>query len=164
MSGVDKGDQLRHYYKVRMKSSKCYKYVFWFLFDVSITNAFILSRYMVTTNTYAALRSFRLDLANALIGDYNSRKRAGRPRALTHHSPPFSSPRHGGPSPAQSPRIQLHLPTRSYSKRCAHCHSRGRRRETIWVCSECPGQPALCLTGKSDDSDCFRVWHDTLTQ
>ena len=42
MAGVDRNDQLRGYYSVRMKSTKCYKYIFWFLFDVAIVNAFIL--------------------------------------------------------------------------------------------------------------------------
>ena len=44
MSGVDTGDQLRGYYSCRTKSRKFYRYVF-FLFDVAITNAFILSKH-----------------------------------------------------------------------------------------------------------------------
>ena len=43
MGGVDLGDQLHKYYSVRLKCNKNYKYFFWFIFDVSITNAFILS-------------------------------------------------------------------------------------------------------------------------
>ena len=42
MGGVDRGDLLRGYYHVRLKSRKVYKYIANFLFDVSITNAFIL--------------------------------------------------------------------------------------------------------------------------
>ena len=42
MAGVDKSDHFRGYYAVRMKSTKNYKYIFWFLFDVAIVNAFIL--------------------------------------------------------------------------------------------------------------------------
>ena len=38
MGGVDSGDQLRGYYRCRVKSRKFYKYIFYFL----ITNAFIL--------------------------------------------------------------------------------------------------------------------------
>ena len=44
MGGVDRNDQLRSYYHVRLKSRKHYKYIFWFLFDLSITNAYILSQ------------------------------------------------------------------------------------------------------------------------
>lgn len=45
MGGVDKGDQFMKYYVVRMKSRKCYKYIFWFLFEVCVLNTFILSWY-----------------------------------------------------------------------------------------------------------------------
>ena len=38
MGGVDLGDQLRKYYSVRMK---CYKYIFWPIFDCCITNAYV---------------------------------------------------------------------------------------------------------------------------
>ena len=42
MGGVDLGDQLRGSYHVRLKNRKNYKYIFCFLFDVAITNAYIL--------------------------------------------------------------------------------------------------------------------------
>ena len=45
MGGVDKGDQLRKYYHVRMKTKKNYKYIFWFSVEVCITNSYILSHY-----------------------------------------------------------------------------------------------------------------------
>ena len=44
MAVVDKGDQSRGYYHFRIKSRKFYKYIYYFLFDVTITNAFILYR------------------------------------------------------------------------------------------------------------------------
>ena len=43
MAAVDKGDQSRGYYHCRIKSRKFYKYIYYFLFDVTITNAFILT-------------------------------------------------------------------------------------------------------------------------
>ena len=49
IGGVDLGDQLRGSYNVRLKNRKNYKYVFWFLFDVAITNAFILHSFDVST-------------------------------------------------------------------------------------------------------------------
>ena len=42
MHGVDRNDQLDGYYKVRLKGRKHSKYIFWFLFDLVITNAYIL--------------------------------------------------------------------------------------------------------------------------
>ena len=50
MGGVDHGDQLRSYYHVRLKSHKYYRYIFWFLVEVAITNSYILSKYAITTN------------------------------------------------------------------------------------------------------------------
>ena len=44
MGGVDHSDQLRGYYHVRLKCRKHYKYIFWFLFDLVITNSYILCR------------------------------------------------------------------------------------------------------------------------
>ena len=77
MGGVDRGDQLRQYYQLHLKSRKVYKYIFWFLVDVSIANAFILHQYNTSTSTRPSpFKAFRLELAKGLIGDYNSRKRA----------------------------------------------------------------------------------------
>ena len=45
MGGVDRADQLREYYSVSRSSYKWYRYIFWFLIDVSICNAFVLCNY-----------------------------------------------------------------------------------------------------------------------
>ena len=77
MGGVDKNDQMRQYYHVRMKSRKFYRYIFWFLFEVSFINSHILhSNYSGAVKK--PLKEYRLHVARGLIGDYNSRKRAGR--------------------------------------------------------------------------------------
>ena len=79
MGGVDLGDQLRKYYSVRLKCVKNYKYVFWFTFNVCITNAYILSCAVPSIPTsveHSRLKRFRVRLAKALIGEYNSRQRA----------------------------------------------------------------------------------------
>ena len=88
MAGVDKGDQLRSNYRVRLKSRKYYKYIFWFLFDVAITNAYILSNYTATTTTKPSLKNFWLKPASQLIHNYMSRARLGRRRL----HPPLSLP------------------------------------------------------------------------
>ena len=44
MRGVDRGDQIRGYYKTRTKCRKFYKYIFWFLFDTAITNSYVLHK------------------------------------------------------------------------------------------------------------------------
>ena len=91
MGGVDRGDQPRQYYHLCLKSHKVYKYIFWFLMDVSIANSFVLHQHNTSTSTFTPFKAFRLELGKGLIGGYNSRKRAApsaapvvpRPRRLT---------------------------------------------------------------------------------
>ena len=162
MGGVDRGDQLRSYYHVRLKSRKFYKYVFWFLFDVVVTNSYILSRYAITTNpapiSKQSLKNFRLKLASQLIGGYCSRVRLGRRRL--HPLPP--QPSTGEPS--QQRALLSHLPHKAKSTRCLYCCKIRRptqRRETVWYCPGCEGQPHLCLSGLDDGSDCYSLWHSS---
>ena len=132
MGGVDEGDQLRGYYHVRLKCTKNYKYIFWF------------------TGTPMTQKQFRVKLAEQLIGDYCSRKRAGRPRKRPC-------------PPNNTPTSITHLPSHSKSTRCVYCRdvrSPPRRKESVWVCTVCEGHPSFCLTGKEDGSDCFRLWHE----
>ena len=117
--GVNKGDQLRQYYRVRMRTT-------WFLFDVSITNRYILSLY-APTSMALSLKLFRLKLAKQLVGDYNSRKHLGRPRFVSVHPPPeLPPPQDHGPLPPTASRTTLHLPSKLHKKRrCMYClHSR----------------------------------------
>ena len=69
MGGVDKRDQLRQYYRVRTRCRKYYKYIFWFLFDVAITNSYILSLFTPTTipRTHQRLKAFRLRLLTSWL-------------------------------------------------------------------------------------------------
>ena len=152
MGGVDKGDQLRKYYSVRLKCTKNYKYVFWFLFDVSITNAYILSGYVPSTPTsldQGKLKNFRVRLAKALVGNYNSCQKGRR-----------SIPVSAAVRPSNLP--DLHRPSYHPRKRCKYCRgyrTPPRRRESVWQCMVCKGEPTLCLTGKDDGSDCWYLWH-----
>ncbi len=140
MGGVDLNDQLRGYYRVRLKGRKFYKYIFWFLFDVAITNSYILCKHL----TVRSLKQFRTDLAQALLEDYNGRKRRGRPSIAR---------------PPQRLCIS-HFPTKQGKKcRCQYCyHQCHERHETHWYCSAC--NKYLCHNGCSDD--CFLLYHNTL--
>ena len=153
MAGVDKGDQLRQYYRLRMKFMKNYKYIFFFLLDVAITNAYILYTKFSPADKKQKLKDFRLSLAQELIGDYCGRMRIGRPRLLTT------------PHPQPLPHQPSHFPQKRIQKRkCAYCSGYRNppcRRESRWFCGDCDGHPTLCLTGTSDDDDCWRLWHST---
>ena len=170
MNGVDRRDQLRNYCRVRLKCNKYYKYIFRFMFNVAITNAYILSAFVPTTLASLSsntLKNFRLNLASKLIGTYSSRKRAVQPGScfITPNPPPLLPLSDDcGPLCSQIARIHLHLPSHG-PKRCVFCQqyrTPAIRKESVWHCRECPGQPTLCLTGKADGTDCFRVWHAAL--
>lgn len=42
MGGIDRADQLRSFYFAGYSSRKWYRYIFWFLFNLSVCNGFIL--------------------------------------------------------------------------------------------------------------------------
>ena len=145
MGGVDRNDQLRQYYMVPTKCRKFYKYIFWFLFESSITNAYILhSNYSGAQKM--SLKEFRLDLAKGLIGDFYSKKRHNR-----HPAPPTNL-------------TLLHFPMKHHDdtgkalrRRCWYCWSHSKKRnDTPWYCHEC--QHHFCHTGVQE-SDCFLKHH-----
>ena len=154
MGGVDRGDQMRQYYHLRLKSRKFYKYIFWFLVDVCIANSYIIHK-TSSSHTCSPFKKFRLELAKTLIGSYNSRKRAARTTVSTTPRPPH-------------PTYPLHFPVkkRKNSQKgvsrcwyCAHTRTPSLRKETFWFCEEC--DIFLCHTGITE-TDCFRAHHATM--
>ena len=144
MGGVDRNDQLRGYYHVRLKCRKFYKYIFWFLFDVAVTNSYILFRQYVESpeSSISDLKTFRVELARNLIADYCSRKRPGRPS----HSAPVKR------------FCQSLFPVRGAEKgrRCYYCSTYNHvRHETVWYCRDC--DHFLYHNGK--ETDCFLLYH-----
>lgn len=156
MGGVDRGDQIRQYYHLRLKSRKVYKYIFWFLVDVSISNAYIIHKHHTSATTKSTpFKTFRLELAKCLIGSYNSRKRAAPTAAPALPRPP---------RPATVAHFPLKKPTGSQKgvTRCWYCHNQRRpsqRKETMWYCEEC--EIYLCHTGVIE-TDCFRAHHASM--
>ncbi len=143
MGGVDLNDQLRQYYHLRLKSRKNYKYFFWFIVDVALSNAYILTKFdTYLSDTYKTIKSFRIELAKQMIGDYNSRKRRGRrtsnyvkSKKITH----FPKKTEDG----KQHRYHYHY---TYLK---------TRKYTTWFCHDC--QQYLCHNGREDD--CFLKYH-----
>ena len=143
MGGVDRGDQLRGYYRCRSKSRKFYKYIFFFLFDVAITNAYLLLKASGSC-PFKDFKSFRLQLAKELTGDYCSRKRRGRGGTIIHPLPFRHYPI----------RLDSDGPRRPRDN-CALHRDLHHRVATTWFCRECGEW--LCHTGET--SDCFMKWH-----
>ena len=74
MGEVDLADHLRKYYSVGRSSYKWYKYIFWYLIDVSICNAFILCNFYRQSRGQGRVKQlqFRTRLAKQLIGGFSS--------------------------------------------------------------------------------------------
>ena len=141
MGGVDRNDQLREYYHVRLKSKKYYKYLFWMLFDVTITNAIVVAREQpVLASETRNSKVFRTNLAHQLLAGYCTRKHKGRrPAVPTKRFKPAHFPLHGD----------------GKQHRCHYCYLQGIRRDTKWYCNDCH----LYLCHKGSDTDCFLQYH-----
>ncbi|KAK7501629.1 hypothetical protein BaRGS_00007060, partial [Batillaria attramentaria] len=76
-NAVDKNDQLRSYYGIANKAKKWWKYMFWFILDVTLINAYILHREAPGGPRRKPMKhlDFHLDCALQLINGYSSRKR-----------------------------------------------------------------------------------------
>lgn len=149
MGGVDRGDQLRGYYSCRSRSRKFYKYIFYFLLDSAITNAFILHTRYTASPTSKNVKDFHVALAKSLIGDYCSRRRAGRGGSDLHSLPLRHFP------------IKMEGDGRSKRGRCSLCSKNNKRSDSCWWCKEC--EVWLCHTGMQD-SDCFLQWHRNMRE
>ena len=141
MGGVDKNDQFREYYHVRLKNKKYYKYLVWMI-DVAITNMLILARtnpalYATTTT----VTKFRATLARELLDGYFLRKRRGR-------RPTVCTKRFKG---------SQYYPLLGDGKqhRCHYCFSQGIRKDAKWYCKECN----MYLFHNGHDNECFLVYH-----
>ena len=122
MGGVDKNDQLRGYYSVRIKSRKSYKYLFWFLFNLAVVNSFIL--YCLSTATGERKRSKTFCWTSPPIHSYNSRKYRGWPHTES----------------ACPQRMHVpHYPTKTAQGQCRMSSKHGKRGMTSWWCSASRG-------------------------
>ena len=65
---------------------------------------------------------------------------------------------------SQQRALLNHLPRKAKSTRCLYCckiRHPTQRKETVWYCPGCEGQPPLCLSGRDDGSDCHSLWHSS---
>ena len=76
MGGVDRADQLRSFYCSGWQSKKWYRYIFWFLFNVSVCNAFLLESEHIGSKHESVY--FKLDLTQQLIDGFSQQKRKRR--------------------------------------------------------------------------------------
>ena len=139
MNGVDRADQLRTEYPTYRNSKKWWHYLFWFLFDTAVANAFVLMKesaahaQVTKTGRPKELRqlNFPMNLAKLLIGQVRSQRK----RRLVS---------------AVDPTGTAHLPQKGSNGRCRNCSRNGIRKESKVKCTACAH--SLCI-------DCFVPFH-----
>ena len=135
---------MREYYHVRLKSRKYYKYIFWMLFDVSITNSLVIAKGNSNLNPNTKnVKSFRTALAHQLPEGYCSMK--------------TRSQRSTVPSSSTKKFRGEHYPLLGDGRqhRCHYCYLQGIRKDTKWHCKDCN----LYLCHKGCDTECFLQYH-----
>ena len=152
MGGVDLADQLRKYYTVGRSSFKWYRYLFWFLIDVSICNSFILYNHHKLEQGQGKVKqlNFRTNLAKQLIGGFSSTVSAGHSAKHRKIDNLSLDPGNAG--------THFIIKIEGRKKVCVYCERLGRKTvsgrsvETTFQCLQC--NVALCKT-------CFHDFHTT---
>ena len=145
MGGVDKNNQLCTYYRVGRGSHKWWRYIFWFGFNLAMTNAWILWKESAHDQHLQNLDhlKFCTMLAEELRAGFSSRKlKTGRPSR-------------NASLPIKSAHGHILVKIIGRPKICRQCVIRGRRegrkRETSFQCKAC--QVPMCKV------PCFAEFH-----
>ena len=129
MGGVDLHDQLRMKYPCGRHSKKAWRYIFWFLLNACITNAYILYG-CASTRGLRKKRfdhlDFRMELVRQLIGGFTKRKRSPTTDNRDQELPMENGRDH------PSTRLPGGARTCKY-----HSRKLGKRKETVFGCAVC---------------------------
>lgn len=140
MKGIDRYDQILSYHQSDHKSLKWYKKIFIHFLQMMMVNAHKLHNF-ANSAIPKSLYDFRLEVIDALL------------------------PAKQQPSPVRPQRNPLHVLSKTLrrdakgqllGKRCRQCLKEKRRKHTVYVCAQCPGEPSLCAL------DCFDKHHTEL--
>ena len=139
------GDQLCGYYSYKIKSNKLYKYIVFFLFNVIVTNAYILRKSYHSLAIFKNIKESHVQLAKELIGNYCSQQlRCGRNGGTIGQL----SLRHF-PVKIRDDNNKLRRGRCPYHNTVHHA-----RVDSSWY-YRC--DTWLCHTGNTED--CFLMWH-----
>ncbi|XP_069105020.1 piggyBac transposable element-derived protein 4-like [Argopecten irradians] len=150
MGGVDKSDQMRTYYPVGRAGKKWWRYLLWFVINLSIVNAHIV--YTKSEKDPAPKKgydhlAFRVDVAEQLIAGYTCRKhKAGKRVALANQVV--------APETIGHHKLEKISGRKKICKECSVQKRRtpkGRHIETSFFCVFC--DVPLCRNG------CFAAYH-----
>ena len=149
IGGVDLADQMHKYYTTGHSSYKWYKYLFWFLVDLSICNAFILCNFFRQGQGQGKLKqaAFRTSLAMQLVDGFSSRTTSAKRRKIESLSL----------SAANASKHFIEK-IKGRKRECVNCKKAGRKTakgcpvESSFKCIQC--DVTLCKVG------CFQEYHN----
>lgn len=147
INGVDMADQYTVSYSFIRKSFKWWRKLFFWLFEVSLVNSYIM--YKSTVVNAKSHLQFRRSIVESLVSRHIStappRRRVGRPshRRITTGDPE----RHN--------TNMRHFPGKRQQRECVMCSDTecGARKRTAYYCKGCPSNPSLCPDG------CLEAFH-----
>lgn len=153
MGGVDRMDQMHSAYNVARKSRRWWIKLFYYFFDMTIINAFIIFKEVEKQNGVSKPMTqlqFRSLLVNELIGKFINKKRG--------YQPGLGSRRKKSRVLTISNTLRLsdvgsHLPevVKGY-RRCAQCSTKAKEKRSNIICTVC--RVALC-------KGCFADFHQS---
>jgi len=140
MFGVDRADQMRMQYSTCRKAVKWWKYVFWFLFDVCVCNAFVCMRespnHKLTTRMGKLKPRTQIDfwikLSEQVIGSF-------RATSASHYQHLTLLALHTG----QWKSVKVKVSKRGC---CKHCYDQNHRHEVTMKCEQCQIYLSLTMT------------------
>lgn len=132
MSGVDRQDQLLAYYPCERKTIRWPSKIFVHILQLIMINAYHL--YNKYSGTRLSLYDFRLSVIGSLL------KQPPKPDSG------FTIFEHTLDVREESKKGKV------MRKQCKSCYSKGKRKDTIYVCTTCDGSPGYCL-------DCAKITH-----
>jgi len=128
MGGVDLCDQRIKYYTIDRKSKRNWIRIFFHFLGMSLINSFIYYKSLSSDNISTV--EYISSISTALIGDSFSRKRVGRPIALSQQKKMRIANSVSETKNSEKPELLAHMPNViSTRRRCAYCSIRKKRRK-----------------------------------
>lgn len=146
MGAVDRSDHFISSYQFMRRTRKWYRKMFFWLFEVSIVNSYILYKTVQIQHHKKPMShlDFRKSLVSALVED----RVASRPSRCKR-----GRPSQGPPDQRLLGKHYVARKPNGGRSRCVVCLKNGMRKETIYVCKTCVAKPGL------HPDECFEVYH-----
>lgn len=143
MGAVDRVDQMLQPYDATRKTQRWYKKLMIHLLQIALLNSFLLFK-KTNINSHLDFLLFQCQVISDLLYTDQPAPDPALPMLedvsrLKERHFPRKVPSTGG----------RHTTTR----RCRVCSKQGDRKETTFLCEQCPSQPPLCVV------PCFEIWH-----